>query len=121
MAYTVARLISRAWNLSGIVARNLQGVQGNQSGDGLFLLNELLEFKAIDTKLIPYFRHSSLTLNANQEMYFIPNLVYMESMTFNIGSVRYSMEPALRQQYWGDDRALDILSLPFQYHFERVN
>lgn len=121
MAYTAARLINRAWILSGIVARNLQGVQGGQGSDGLALLNELLEFKAIDTKLIPYFRHSDLTLIANQPMYFISNLVYMESMTYNIGSVRYSMKSALRQEYWGDDRALDILSIPFEYHFERVN
>lgn len=121
MSYPVAQLISRSWILSGIVARNLQGVQGNQNSDGLFLLNELLEFKAIDTPLIPYFRHYSMTLSNGVAEYFIANLVYMESMTFNIGTVRYPMEPALRQEFWGSARALDISSLPFQYHFEREN
>jgi hypothetical protein len=121
MSYPAIQLINRAWNLSGIVGRNVQNSQGNQGSDGLYLLNELLEFKAIDIDLIPYFKHYSLTLNTGQEMYFIPNLVFMESMTFNIGPVRYSMQKALRQEFWGDSRVLNIESLPFQYHFERVD
>jgi hypothetical protein len=120
MSYPAIQLINRAWVLSGIVGKNLQNTQGNQASDGLFLLNELLEFKAIDVNLIPYFKHVELTLNANQETYFVSNLVFLESMTFNIGSVRYSMQKTLRQEYWGTSKALDIQSLPFQYHFERV-
>lgn len=120
MAYLAAQLISRSWNLSGIVARNLQGVQGNQGSDGLFLLNELLEFTAIDTPLIPYFVRNSFTLSEGVGQYFIPNLVFAETVTFNIGSVRYPLTPALRQEFWGSARAENIESLPFQYHFERV-
>lgn len=121
MAYPASLLISRSWITSGIVARNLQGVQGFQSSDGLFLLNELLEIKSADIKLIPYFEHTDLQLVAGQQTYFVPNLVYLESMTFNIGSVRYAMQGVDRVEFFGESRALNIQSLPYQWYFERVD
>lgn len=120
MAYPASLLISRAWVLSGIVARELQGVQGNQSSDGLYLLNELLAIKAADISLIPYYQHTELTLLPNVNTYFVENLVALESMTFNIGSVRYSMQPVGRTEFFGSSRALDIKSIPFEWYSERV-
>jgi len=120
MAYPASLLITRAWVLSGIVSRNMQGVQGNQSSDGLFLLNELLDIKSADITLIPYFKHTDLALIAGQEMYFVPGLVSLETMTFNIGTVRYAMRASLRTEFFGDSRALDIQSLPYEWYFERV-
>ena len=91
MAYTALQLINRAYYLSQIVARDLQVVSGSQVEDGLYLLNALLDVKGSDLRLIPYFQYYPLTAVANQEKYFVPNLLYVDSMTFNIGPVRYSM------------------------------
>ena len=119
MAYSALTLITRAWYLSGIVARNLETVSGDQITDGLFLLNVLLDFKASDIRLIPYFTRYAGVFVQSQEMYFIPNLYEIETMTFNIGQVRYPMNETTRDVYFGNGRVDNIASLPFQYHLER--
>ncbi len=120
MAYSALTLITRAWYLSGIVARNLETVSGDQVTDGLFLLNVLLDFKASDVRLIPYFTRYAGTFVVGQEMYYIPNLYDIETMTFNIGTVRYPMNKTTRDVYFGNGRVDNINSLPFQYHLERT-
>ncbi len=120
MAYSALTLITRAWYLSGIVARNLETVTGDQVTDGLFLLNTLLDFKASDVRLIPYFTRYASTFVVGQEMYYIPNLYEIEAMTFNIGTVRYPMERLTRDIYFGTGRVDNIISLPFSYHLERT-
>ena len=120
MAYSALTLITRAWYLSGIVARNLETVSGDQVTDGLFLLNVLLDFKASDVRLIPYFTRYAGTFIVGQEQYFIPNLYDIETMTFNIGTVRYPMNKTTRDVYFGNGRVDNINSLPFQYHLERT-
>lgn len=119
MAYSALTLITRAWYLSGIVARNLETVSGDQTTDGLFLLNVLLDFKASDIRLIPYFTRYAGVFVIGQETYSIPNLFEIETMTFNIGDVRYPMTSVTRDVYFGNGRVDNILSLPFQYHLER--
>ncbi len=118
--YPASQLIARAWNLSGIVARDLEEVSGGQGGDGLFLLNELLDFKACDLDLIPYWKRTVLQLVQGQEMYFIPNLYQIETFTFNIGPVRYPTNDATRDKYFGNGRVDNIQSIPFMKHLERV-
>lgn len=120
MTYLVSTLITRSWYLSKIVARNLQTVSGDQMNDGLNLLNFLLEFKSSDMTLIPYWTRFAFTMVPNQEMYFIPNLIAVETMTFNIGTIRYSMLPESRRTYFGTGRVDNINSLPYQYHIERT-
>jgi len=120
MAYSALTLITRAWYLSGIVARNLETVSGDQVTDGLFLLNTLLDFKASDIRLIPYFTRYAGVFVIGQEKYFIPNLYEIENMTFNIGTVRYPMTSTTRDVYFGNGRVDNINSLPFSYHYERV-
>lgn len=120
MAYSALTLITRAWYLSGIVARNLETVSGDQTTDGLFLLNVLLDFKASDMRLIPYFTRYAGLFVPGQEIYFIPNLYAIETMTFNMGEVRYPMTSITRDIYFGNGRIDNILSLPFQYHIERA-
>lgn len=120
MAYTALTLINRAYNLSRIVSPGLQTVTGAQQSQGLFLLNALLEVKSADIRLIPYFRQYDGVFIIGQESYFITGLVGIESMTFNIGTVRYSMEYVDRKQYFGSGRVDNINSLPFNYHYERV-
>lgn len=119
-AYPAAQLISRAFNLSGIVAREFEGTTGSEGSDGLFLLNELLEYKAVRTDLIPYYGQIQFNLTQGQELYYIPNLLSIETFTFNIGSVRFPTFTAGRKQYFGDGRVDDIQSLPFEYHVERT-
>jgi len=119
MAYTALQLITRSYYLSQIVARQLQTVDGEQITDGLYLLNALLDIKASDIHLIPYFQQYTFTSVASQEEYFVPNLVYTDSMTFNIGTVRYPMIETTRKQYFSTGRVDDITTLPFSYRVER--
>ena len=120
MAYTAQQLISRAWFLSGIVARNLQVDTGGQSADGLYLLNALLDFKQIETDLIPYWQYIELPLVAGQEFYFLPYVAALESVTFNIDVVRYPMDMVTRRNYYGSARVDNITSLPFSYNYNRA-
>lgn len=119
MAYSATLLITRAYYLSNVVARSFETVSGDQVGDGLFLLNALLDFKASDTALIPYFKRTTLQLIQGQEDYFVPNLYQLETFTFNIGPVRYPMTENARTHYFGSGRVDNIQSIPFQWHLER--
>lgn len=119
MAYTALQLISRAYFLSGVVARELQTVSPTEESDGLYLLNALLDIKGSDLRLIPYYQYYTLSTVAGQEEYFVPNLLSVDSMTFNIGTVRYSMREMTRTEYFATARVDNIQSLPFQYRVER--
>jgi hypothetical protein len=120
MAYTAQQLISRAWYLSGIVARNLQVDTGGQSSDGLYLLNALLDFKQIETDLIPYWQYIEMPLVPHQEFYFLPYVAAIESATFNIHPVRYPMDYVTRRNYYGSARVDNISTLPFSYNYNRA-
>jgi hypothetical protein len=120
MAYSALTLITRAWYLSGIVARNLETVSGDQTTDGLFLLNTLLDFKASDLRLIPYFTRYAGVFIVGQETYDIPGLYQVQTMTFNIAQLRYPMTQMNRDVYFGSGRVDNIDSLPFSYHVERI-
>lgn len=120
MTYPAVLLINRAWNLSGIVARNFETVAGDQGTDGLFLLNELLDFASADTPLIPYWRRFEDVFTVGQESYYIPNLFEIETMTFTMdNTVRYPMNYCNRDKYFGSGRVNNIQSIPFEYHYER--
>ncbi len=120
MAYTGLQLITRAFFLSQVVARQLQIPDGQQISDGLYLLNALLDYKRTDLRLIPYFKQSTLTLTAKTEKYNVPNLLYIDSMTFNIGVVRYPMMDLSRKEFFSTARVDDIANLPWSYRPERV-
>jgi len=119
MAYLAQELITRSWYLSGIVARNLQVVTGDQITDGLMMLNALLNFKQIETDLIPYYTYIEMPLTGGQEYYFLPNVAEIESATFNIDTVRYPMVPTGRRAYFGSGRVDNIQTLPFNWNFNR--
>ncbi len=120
MAYVVHKLITNSYFLSGILARNLQTITGDQLQDGLDLLNAWIAIKSANLRLIPYFTQLNLTAVAGQEKYFIPNLISIETLTFYIGPVRYSMLPQKRITYTGSGRIENITSLPFSWHIERI-
>lgn len=119
MAYTAQDLITRSWFLSGIVARNLQVPTGDQINDGLTMLNNLLDFKQIETDLIPFWQYITFNATPQQEFYFLPYVMEMETSTFNIGPVRYPMVSTSRTNYFGSSRVDNIFTLPFSWNFER--
>lgn len=119
MSYTARQLITRSWFLSGIVARRLQSVTGDQATDGLFLLNALLDWKSVQIDLIPYWTYYEFMADIGQEQYFIPNLLAVESLTFNIGPIRYPVDFSTRSAYFGSGRVDNIDSLPGNWYFNR--
>ncbi len=120
MAYTARQLITRSWFLSGIVARNLQTVTGDQINDGLYLLNALLDFKQIELPLIPYFTYNtSYYTVAGQEKYTITNCAQIQSVTFNVDVVRYPMDQVSNRVYFGSARVDNIATLPFSWTYMR--
>lgn len=112
-------LITKAYYLSDIVSRELETVSGSQQADGLDMLNDLLVEKSAKGNRIPYYTHSSINTVPGQEEYFIENLIDADVVTYDLGSVRYSMRRLKRKEYFGSPRANDITSLPASYHFER--
>lgn len=120
MAYTVTDLITRAFYLSQVVSRELETVSGQQLSDGLTWLNALLSLKSANSRLIPYYSLYQFNAVPGQEEYFVPNLVQVETITFNIGPVRYSMQPVSRRPYQGAGRVDNVFSLPFDWHAERT-
>ena len=120
MPYSARKLITKAWYLSGIVARNAQTVSGDQITDGLDLLNALLDWKSVDTALIPYWIHDTTNFTiAGKEEYFIQNCLAIESLTFNLDNIRYAMGYVSRRPYFGSGRVNNINSLPFNWTFNR--
>lgn len=119
MPYTAQDLITRSWYLSGIVARNLQVPTGDQIYDGLYMLNDLLNFKQIETDLIPYWQYITFNAVSTQEYYFLPYVAAIEESTFNIGPVRYPMVSTSRSNYFGSSRVDNIYTLPFSWNYER--
>lgn len=119
MAYTALQLITRSYYLSQIVARELQTVSAAQLSDGLYLLNAILDFKSTDTRHIPYYTHYEFNAVAGQEDYFIQGLLNVDTLTFNLDQVRFSMTEFTRSQYFAISRVDNIQSLPFCYRVER--
>lgn len=119
MAYTTTQLITGAYYASGVVSREFETVSGPQIADGLLWLNDILSEKTVDQGMIPY----ETTYNANfiigQEVYFIPNLIQIDTLTFFLDQVRYAMTYSKRNQYFGAPRVENIQTLPFQWYFER--
>lgn len=121
MPFPVIQLINEAFYTSGIVSRLFQTVSGDQQAVGFEKLNEILNDSAIESDMVPYFT-SSYTFSAvpGQERYFIPNLSVAETLTFFIQSVRYQMRKNPRDIYFGQGRAENVESLPFNWHTERT-
>jgi len=122
--YSVTKLINKSYYLSQVVSRQLQTVSGEQFIDGLDLLNALLEVKGSDVRLIPYFTRgeflSTVDPTVGEQVFFIPNMVSLETITFNLSRVQFSMTPVSRRDFFGGGRIEGVESLPFSYRAERV-
>ena len=119
MPYTTNQLISGAYYSSGVVSREFETVSGGQIGDGLQWLNDIITDKEVDNSMIPY--ETTYTFNSviGQEIYFIPELVQVDTLTFFIQSIRYAMKYTPRNEYFGSSRVNNILTLPYEWYFER--
>ncbi len=120
MAYPTVKLITNSYYLSGVVSRKMQTVTGDQVSDGLDLLNAMIAVKSANTRLIPYYQQYNFNAVVGQEKYFVPGLLMIETLTFYIGSVRYSMQPEKRIAYWGNGRVDNINSLPYYWNVQRT-
>lgn len=119
MAYTTRQLITNAYYLSQLVARELETPSATQIDDGLFRLNGFIASKSSNMSMIPYYTVHNDNFVAGQELYSIPNLIEIETMTFNIGTVRYQMWDQTRYDYFQLPRVDNIKSLPLTWHLER--
>lgn len=119
MAYSAIELINNAYYTSGMVGRGFKIPSASQTKDGLRLLNQLLTDKAIQSKIIPYFSHLTISCVVGQEIYFVPNLIFLEELTFELSTVRYALMSVSRSDYFGLPRADGIITLPNTYFFER--
>lgn len=119
MTYLARELISSAYNLSGIVARDLQTVTGAQTNLGLRLLNAMLSMKACDKALIPYYDELIVNGVVGQEKYFLENMVQVECVTFYIGALRYGLKKQGRQAYFATSKYTSINSILYKWHVER--
>lgn len=120
MVYTTTKLITNSYYLSSVIARNLQTISGDQINDGLDLLNAMLSVKSANVRLVPYFREYDFAAEIGKETYFVPGLIAAETLTFNIGPIRYPIKPTKRLEYRGTGRIDNINSLPSEWNFERV-
>lgn len=118
MAYTVTKLITNAYNMSGIVSRDFETVEQSQLADGLDSLNDILGDKTVQTGMIPYFSKYEFVGVQAQEEYVVPNLVEVSTLVFFLQQVRYQMWPVGRDTYFGSPRAQNIQSLPYTYNVE---
>lgn len=119
MAYTTLQLINNAYYESGIVSRGFETVSGQQANDGLFFLNDLIADKTVENGLVPYFQEYNFNAIPGQEMYFIQDLISIDTFVFYINTVRYQTQSRARREYFGTSRADNIQSLPGSWHMER--
>jgi hypothetical protein len=122
MTNTAQQLITRSYYLSGIIARDFETPTGGQIQQGLEIFNSLLNWKSIETELLPFYKIYNFVSQQGVEKYFIPNLFEVESLTFLLnGNVRYSSHQQTRNQYFGTFRVNNLESLPLNWRAERVN
>ncbi len=112
-------LINWAWNLSGIKGRQFETVTGQESSDGLTLLNDILAGRNSDGRYISYYERFDISAVIGQEDYWVDNLVEVDTATVTLDEVRYPLMYVDRNTYWGEGRVNNITALPYSYYSER--
>ncbi len=119
MTYLTSNLITDSYYLSSIVGRDFETPTGGQMSDGLRLLNDVLADRTVDNGTIPYSHKQLITATPGVSVYPIQDLINLEIFVFYIGDVRYETRNQQRYEFFGSFRAVNIQSLPFEWHFER--
>ncbi len=121
MVFTAQQLITKALYTSGISSRALQTPTFQELSDGLDQLNDILSETIYKTDLQPFWTvYDGVTCVAGQEIYAIPGITAVQSVTFFIDEVRYAMMPATREQYFAYSRVNPIETLPYQWFLNRT-
>ncbi|WP_342227839.1 hypothetical protein [Rickettsiella endosymbiont of Rhagonycha lignosa] len=122
MSCTVTEIITKAWNLSGIVAAQAETVSGDQLSDGLEHLNDFLALQNANARMIPYTRVQQLTCVAHSEELFVQHLLSLDSLTLSEEKPSCYLLQSLpllgRKQYFNQDSSLFLR--PRFYHLEKT-
>lgn len=114
------QLISEAYYLAAIVSRGFETVSGAQITDGLALLNDMLALRDVDGVIIPYYTQYQFNTVNGTEKYNVPNLIDIDTITFNDNNVRYVSNQLGSHKYFGTTRADNVDTLPITCHGVRV-
>lgn len=120
MAYLVQELIVRSYYLSGTVSQDFEDVSPSDIQTGLNLLNDHLSLTSVDKDRILYYSKYEFDTIQGQEKYFIPNLVQLETLTYDYTGVRWAPTAYSRAKYFGMMRPNNVNSLPAIQHMELV-
>lgn len=126
MAYTAIQLITNAFYKAKIRSRGFDTILGDDLAVGLDQLNKLLSNKVLKDSEIPYYSKFVFNTVVGVDTYFIPNIIDFSTVTFFINGdspqniVRYQTAYQSRSTFFGSARAMNIQSLPFNWHFERT-
>lgn len=126
MAYLSDELITNAFYHAKIRSREFDTLTGPDISVGIQQLNKILADKTLDVGEIPYFQGFTFNSVIGQDTYFIEDLIEVSTLTFFINGpqgnnvVRYASGNQSRAQFFGSPRAMNIESLPFDWHMERV-
>lgn len=113
-------LITKSYYLSGKVSRDFETLSGSDLEDGLMLLNFILSELGSNGRYIPYYDRYQFDTVVGQEVYFVENLTELETITFNLQDVRFSMLYRNRDRYFGYPRIDNLQALPVTYTTERT-
>lgn len=119
MPYTTNQLIADAYYASGVVSREFATVSGGQLNDGIQWLNDILADKDVDQDMLPYETTYSFFAETGVGVYFIPDLIQIDTLVFYLNKVRYPMKYSKRNEYFGSSRVENIQTLPYTWYWER--
>ncbi len=119
MATTVQSLITGSYYKAQVVAREMGTVSGSQISEGFQWLNDVISDTDVNFSMVPYETTFAFPAVIGQERYFIPGLIQIDTLTFTLNNVRYSMQYQDRNQYFGAARTNNILTLPYSWYVER--
>ncbi len=122
MPYTVTELITKAWNLSGIVAAQAETVSGDQLKEGLEHLNDFLALQSANSRMIPYTYIQHLTCIPHEEKLFVKYLIALDTLILREAEPRCFLLQSLpllgRKEYFNQDHPSFLK--PRFYHLERT-
>ncbi|HEY2567191.1 MAG TPA: hypothetical protein VGH95_05770 [Candidatus Aquirickettsiella sp.] len=123
MTYSVTELITKAWNLAGIVAAQAETVSGDQLKDGLEHLNDFLALQNANARIIPHTRIQQLTCVAHSEEMFVQHLLNLDSLTLTEEKPSCYLLQSLpllgRKEYFNQNYPSSFLRPRF-YHLEKT-
>ena len=123
MAYPAIQLVTEALYTSGLVSADLETPLGTYVTTAFSLLNDVLAVKTANLDLISFFQPYTTDTVVGQETYFVPNLLYAETVTFNLANsspVRFALNKDNRNRYQGEGRIDNLQTLPYKWESERA-